>query len=356
MGWTRQAVVTFYARWIHRWERHLTMGDRNRRIFPFEWGLDWLAKPSLNGVPPHEFLPQWSHRAVMKSADFFNPPEMSNVSQRGDRLSFATPTPGKVEANNTASGRLFQSSRSDSAVVVIPQWNADGSSHVGLCRILQRLGVTAVRLTLPFHEERRPAGMQRADFMVSPNLGRTIYATRQAVLEVRQLGGWLRRQGFRRIGIMGTSIGSCVGYLAFTHDRTFSTGVFNHVSSHFADVVWNGLSTRYVRWGLDGFINLDRLRACWAPLSPIHFIARLENAFRPHLMISAKYDLTFPPELSQKVFERYKELGIPLESVILPCGHYTTARFPFKWVDGWHICSYLRRRLQESDPGSKEVD
>jgi hypothetical protein len=182
--------------------------------------------------------------------------------------------------------------------------------------------------------------------MVGPNVGRTLHATRQAVLEVRQAASWLLDQGYGEVGIVGTSLGSCVAYLAFTHDPRIKAGVFNHVSAHFADVVWSGLSTRYIRWGLEGFIKLPDLQDCWAPLSPWFFVEKLRNNYRPHLMITAKYDLTFLPELSGRLFEKYFEHNLRLEHVELPCGHYTTAHFPFKYMDGWHICQFLRQHLE----------
>ena len=141
-------------------------------------------------------------------------------------MRFGSPCQSRDRLNNRAQCRLFESPGSRRAVVVIPQWNAEPDSHVGLCRILQRLGITALRLTLPYHENRRPPGMHRADFMVSPNLGRTLQTIRQAVLEVRQ------------VAVMGASIGSCVGYLAFVHERSLQVGIFNHVSGFL--LTWYG--------------------------------------------------------------------------------------------------------------------
>jgi hypothetical protein len=36
---------------------------------------------------------------------------------------------------------------------------------------------------------------------------------------------------------------------------------------------------------------------------------------------------------------------MPYQRVILPCGHYTLAHFPFNYLDGWHMCRYLRSQL-----------
>src|SRR5438876_8168277 len=98
---------------------------------------------------------------------------------------------------------------------------------------------------------------------------------RQAVLDTRGAVRWLRRQGFERIGILGTSIGSCTAFLAFAHEELIDVGVFNHVSGYFADVVWRGLSTRHVRAGFEDKLTLEELREYWLPISPIPFIPRL---------------------------------------------------------------------------------
>ncbi len=341
--------MSLYGRWITAWEERLARQDRQRRVLPFEWGLDWLGL-SADGSDPLTVLKEWSRRCFDSGFDCFEPPTMAAVAVSGDRLWFESPLPSFYPINNRAAARLWKSrdpalSGAGPAVIVVPQWNAAADSHAGLCRMLARLGLTAVRLTLPYHEERNPEGRRRADLMVSPNLGRTLHAVRQAVLEVRLLATWLRRQGYGPVGVMGTSLGSCVAYLAFASDPELAAGVFNHVSSFFADVVWRGRATRFVRWGLQGEIRLAELRECWAAISPWHYIDRNRRLDRPHLMITARYDTTFPPDLSRLVFERYAELGLPVRRVTLPCGHYTTAYPPFVYLDGWHICRFLRRHL-----------
>lgn len=334
-----------YGRWIQRWERELTLRDRERKIYPFDWGLDWVEDIAPVLGSPLDRLKRSASEALKTSENFFAAPAPTELRVSGDLLTFQTPTPTPFPQNNQVTCRVFEAKGAKAAVAVVPQWNADAKSHVGLCRLIQRLGMTAVRVTLPYHEGRSPEGRRRADLMVSPNIGRTLHATRQAVIELRQVVGWLKRQGYKRVGVMGTSLGSCVAYLAFTHDTEIDVGVFNHVSAHFADVVWSGLATRYVLWGLEGNVGLPDLRTCWAPLSPWFFVERLMERHRPHLLITAKYDMTFLPELTEQVFRRYVELGIPYARVDLPCGHYTTAHFPFNWLDGWHICRYLTRHL-----------
>jgi len=330
---------------MHRWERKLTLRDRNRRVFPYNWGLEWIGLPMDTGSDPVLAIKDYAEKAVLSSRRYFEPPPIQGVQYEGDRLIFDTPSPGPHEENLRVRVSLFPAAASRKAVIVVPQWNADSESHVGLCRILQRMGYTAARLTLPYHEGRKPRGMIRADLAVGPNIGRTLHANRQAVLEVRQLVRWLKNQGFEKIGIVGTSLGSCISYLCMTHDSDIDVGVFNHVSAFFADVVWTGLSTRYIRWTMENKIRLEDLRACWAPLSPWYYVDKFREDPRSHLLITAKYDLTFLPELSEKIFDRYRELDLEFHHTVLPCGHYTTAHFPHNYLDAWHVCRFLKKEL-----------
>ena len=335
--------MSAYGWWMERRERTLTLRDTNRRILPFDWGLEFLC----NSVEqdPLSTLKKYSKQAL-GNPSFYGVRPLEGLKRSGDSLTFKTPLHTECSVNNTVHCRIFQAQERERAVIVVPQWNADSGSHVTLCRLLRCLGITAVRMCLPYHEHRMLPGEIRAEQMVSPNIGRTIQATRQAVLEVLQMAQWLRGQGYKSIGLVGTSIGSCITFLAFVHDPLIQTGVFNHVSSSFAQVVWTGLATRYVRWGIEGRISLEDLEECWAPISPWYFIPKLRGSRRPHLLITACYDLTFIPELSQKVFQRYQEQGILHHRADLPCGHYTTAKFPFMCLDAWYICRYLCQHLK----------
>ena len=40
-----------------------------------------------------------------------------------------------------------------------------------------------------------------------------------------------------------------------------------------------------------------------------------------------------------------REYKIDHKVVVLPCGHYTMGETPFKFMAGYHICSFLKRNL-----------
>src|SRR5262249_42776759 len=128
------------------------------------------------------------------------------------------------------------------------------------------------------------------------------------------------------------------------HDERLSTGVFIHVSSFFADVVWNGLSTRHVRAALEPRVDLQELRFLWSPISPYPFIKRLRGTRRHMLMISGRYDPTFLPDLSQQAYDEFDRYGIPYKLAWLPCGHYTMGQFPFSAMVGYEVVKFLLRQ------------
>ena len=244
-----------------------------------------------------------------------------------------------------AHGVWFPASPNGPAAVVLPQWNARGRAHDGLCWLLNHYGMSALKLSLPYHGPRKPEGLTRADYALSPNLGRTLHACRQAVQETRVAVSWLVEQGYGPVCIVGTSLGSCIAFIAFAHDERIRAGVFNHISPYFADVVWRGLSTRHIREGLEGHIELEELREIWLPISPQAHVHHLARGNRLSLLIWARFDLSFPPDLSRQLVDEFERLDAPYERFILPCGHYTTAKFPFNVIDGFTIARFLKRQL-----------
>jgi hypothetical protein len=339
---------------FHAWERRLASMTTDRVVRPFEWGLEWIDGHRRSAqAPPADLIGQWVG-SVMADTDAFYTPQptgdyvLAPPGPEGDQLltfpsALTTPHP----ENNTVYGRLFHPRDDDrrrrAAVVVLPQWNSDAGGHIGLSKLLAMHGLTALRLSLPYHDRRMPAELHRADYIVSSNIVRTLQVCRQAVLDARRAIAWLHAQGYERIGMLGSSLGSCLSLLTTAHEPLVRAQALNHISPYFADVVWRGISTEHVREGLDGHIELDLLRQLWQPLSPAHFLERLRD--RRTLLVYARYDLTFPVDLSRELVRQFEGQQIPHELAVLRCGHYTTGVAPFKFVDGLILSRFLKRAL-----------
>ncbi len=268
----------------------MTSRDNNRVVRPFEWGSEWAGSwPTLeNFRPPQEqsdkaaMLAYWTaanDHIVANSDQFYaykvpsdfrlekrkvelfhtgsDAPKKQPKDELGTFLRFTSPVESPYPENNCMNARWFPA-RGRRAVIVIPQWNADGVSQNALCRIFNLLGISALRMSMPYHDIRRPAGITRADYAVSANIGRTIDATRQGIIDIRCCLDWLQQRGYSRLGLVGTSLGSCYAFIAAAHDPRISVNVFNHASTSFGDVTWTGQSTRHIRQGIESVLDAGR--------------------------------------------------------------------------------------------------
>ena len=334
------------TRAFHRWERKLASAATNRVVRPFDWGLEWLRDQHIPDGDPLRALQRWGEETVADSEAFYATGAADDYRLDGDVLTFTSAIHTPHPENNTVVARYFPESSARGrrrAVLALPQWNSDAEGHVALCRLLNRFGISALRLSLPYHDVRMPSELSRADYIVSANIGRTVQTCRQAVLDARRAIVWLSQRGYESIGIVGTSLGSCLSMLTTAHEPLIKAAALNHISPYFADVVWDGLSTQHVRESLEGNVTLEQLRRMWMPISPLPYLSRVRG--RRLLLVYAMFDLTFPVELSRMLVNAFRAQGIDHRLTVLPCGHYSTGKTPFKWIDGLTICRFLNRNL-----------
>jgi len=379
-----------YEKWMYAWETRLTTRDTNRIVRPFDWGIEWTRDwPLVNGnFPQHAeafapYIYDLNREIVARSHEFFSyrvptdfrlerrqvelfatrsrpADEARHRKQQADFLRFTSPVATRHPENNLANARWFppqdkaskKAGKPKRAVVVVPHWNSDAVSHNALCRALNWFGIAALRFSMPYHDIRRPTELSRADYAVSANVARTIDAGRQAVIDIRCCLDWLQQQGYTELGILGTSLGSCYAFLASAHDERLRVNAFNHASTYFADVVWTGQSTRHIREALEQVIDLDKLRSAWLAISPTSYMDKFAALRKKSLVIYAKYDLTFLPQFSRKVVEEFTRRNLDFKSVCLPCGHYTTGETPFKFLDAYHLVSYLVKAFNSAESSS----
>ena len=337
------------ARLFHAWEHRLASATKDRVVRPFDWGAEWLSTnghTSGTSRAADAQVAQWVDEIMRDTRAFFEAPPTRDYEfdEASSLLTFPSALVTPHAENNIVRARWFPATRDQGrAIVVLPQWNSDAGGHVGLSRLLARFGISALRLSLPYHDARMPAELTRADYIVSANIARTVQVCRQAVLDARRAIAWLSLQGYERIGILGTSLGSCLSMLTTAHEPKIRAQALNHVSPWFADVVWRGLSTRHVRAGLEGHVDLERLRQLWQPISPFSYLEQVRQART--LLVYARYDLTFPVDLSRTLVDEFRRRELPHEVAVLPCGHYSTGSAPFKFLDGYVLTNFLLRNL-----------
>lgn len=382
--------LKLYSKWMYDWEYALTTRDNNRIVRPMEWGFDWL--PPLEAP---ESYPDDTARMIALSAgiarnsdeffDYTTPtdfrletrhPHLFPTNVRPETLAkdaeikrqaaagelkpaqflrFTSPIGSQYPENDHVNARWFPApqdpknpNRPRQAMVVAAQWNADAFSHNALCEIFNRFGISCLRLSKPYHDIRRPAEIERSDYACSSNIGRTMAACQQAQADIRSCCDWLNQQGYDQLGFLGTSLGSCYGFIAAAHDPRLQICAFNHASTWFGDVVWTGQSTRHVREAFEHTgLTQDLLREVYRGISPMSYMAKFAASPRRVLVVHATYDLTFLEEFSQEVIRTFAEHKIDFIQRTLPCGHYTTGETPYKFLDAWYLSTFIRSSFKK---------
>jgi dienelactone hydrolase len=376
------------------WETALTTADTNRVVRPLEWGFDWLAdiggdaaaaRVARGEVTALEAMTELNLELAAHPdrlfyyktpADFrleIRYPELfpTNVRpetleqereykrqaevgelRRAPFLRFTSAIKSEHPENDLVNARWYEARphtpkpgeprRPKQAMIIMPQWNADAFSHNVFAEMFNRFGISCLRLSKPYHDVRRPAELERSDYAVSSNVGRTIGACRQAVADIRGCVDWLESQGYEQFGVLGTSLGSCYGYLAAAMDPRLTICAFNHVSTSVGDVTWLGQSTRHVRAAFEAEgLTREDVSGLFLAISPKTYLERFARVKRQVLMVYATYDLTFPLELSLEALAGMRSTGVDVTVKVLPCGHYTTGETPFKYMDGWFVGSFV---------------
>jgi hypothetical protein len=379
-----------YAKWMFSWETALTSRDTNRIVRPLEWGFDWLDDRSP--IPPQpgqddlESMVEVNRNIVARSDEFFGyrtpadfrlemrRPQLFPTNVRPETLAqdaelklqaavgeleeaeflrFTSPVRTRYPENDLVNARWYpappakQVGKPKQAIIVMPQWNADAFSHNALCTLFNRFGISALRLSKPYHDIRRPAELERSDYATSSNIGRTISACRQAVIDIRSCIDWLETQGYEQFGVLGTSLGSCYAFIAAAHDPRLQVCAFNHASTWFGDVVWTGQSTRHIRAAFEqAGLTREQVREVFTSISPMSYMDRFAANPKRALVVHATYDLTFLREFSLEVLSNFERHKVDYVSKVLPCGHYTTGETPYKYMDGWYLGSFIHQSFK----------
>src|SRR5438132_768970 len=158
----------WFERKIRRYEHRRWTTDDNRRVQPFHWGLEHIG-----GFPddpdPAAFVREYARKAIDSSREWYAaPPATDYRLDTQNVLTFTSSIQSPWPENNTVHAQLFParetlSTRSRGkrygagpAVLLLANWNAKWHGQNGLCRWIQRLGITVLKMSMPYHDRPWP--------------------------------------------------------------------------------------------------------------------------------------------------------------------------------------------------------
>ena len=161
---------------FHRWERRLASVATDRLVRPFQWGHDWVPSNGHGRADaPRQQVEHYVARMLSDTDAFYTPEPTTDYQLRPAhgaepaRLTFPSALLTPHPENNVVHARYFQArasrdgGRSKRAVLVLAQWNSYAAGHIGLANVLARFGMSALRLSLPYHDWRMPPELTRAE-------------------------------------------------------------------------------------------------------------------------------------------------------------------------------------------------
>ncbi len=194
-------AMSRYEHWIRRYEHRRWTTDDNRMVRPFEWGLEHIGGDS-ECADPKAFVKEYAGEVIEKSEEWYAAEDVQDYRlDRENVLTFTSPVESPWQENNVVHGQFFPARKHGPAVLVLPNWNAKWHGQVALCHWLQRMGISAMKMSLPYHDRRMAKGHERADQLVGPQAG---------------TGWWIfsRVDLFCRRGEQGHDHESCLGSVA----------------------------------------------------------------------------------------------------------------------------------------------
>jgi pimeloyl-ACP methyl ester carboxylesterase len=270
-------------------------------------GIQWRLRNHV--CTPEELNTYFSACEPVSRDLFYQIREMPEVVRVGNLLQWRSPVRTAFPENATARARMFLTDEGFRAPTVIFLHALMSAHDVGYCRIAARLnrrGWNAALMHLPYHYSRVPRGYFNGALALTANLPQNAETIRQAVMEVRQLLEYLRRNGCPDFGIVGTSYGGWVGALVSFLEQGFR---FITLLQPIADVehaIWESPATSMISRTLrTAGIEPGVSRRHAHLTSPLD--GRPACGGKRVLIVAGVYDAITPPSVLKRLAQAWPE-------------------------------------------------
>jgi dienelactone hydrolase len=236
------------------------------------------------------------------------------------RLTFPSPVTTPHRENNTVYAEYYRPLAQGRfpAVIVLDITAGDQSLSRRIAAYLAQHKVCALFVQMAYYGPRRPPGSRLR--LLMPDVDHSMAAVRQTVLDLRVAAAWLELRpevDSRRLGIMGTSLGSFLAALTAEMEPRLGRLAVLLGGGGLVDAYYDhprAESLRKVYEALGG--SKEKLAARIAPADPLTWAANLKD--RRVLMLAGKRDEIVPPKMALALWKASGQQKI----VWYDCTHY----------------------------------
>ncbi len=235
-------------------------------------------------------------------------------------LQFPSPVTSPHPENNTVHAEYYcpQGKGPFPGVIVLDITGGDQSLSRAVSTYLAQRGIASLFVQMAYYGPRRPPGSRLR--LLSMDVNHTMTAIRQTVLDLRCAGAWLLSRpeiDGKRLGIMGTSLGSLVAALTAEMEPRFRRVGVLLGGGGLVDAFWDHPQARSYRQAYE-LLGGTRERAARtiAAVDPITCAGNLKD--RQVLIVAAKQDEVLPPAAAAALWKASGQQKI----IWFDCTHY----------------------------------
>jgi dienelactone hydrolase len=238
-------------------------------------------------------------------------------------LTFPSPVKSAHVENNTVYAEYYCPKKKGPfpCVIVLDITGGDQSLSRLIARHLAQNGVGGLFVQMAYYGPRRPPNTNLK--MLSYDLDHTFRAIRQTVLDVRCAAAWMESRpeiDGKRLGIMGTSLGSFMAALAAEMEPKLGRLTVMLGGGGFIDSYWDHPQVAPWRKIYESIGGTKAMAQDFiADIDPITHAKLLKN--RKVLIIAAKNDTIVPPRMAENLWKATGQQRI----VWLNADHYSAA-------------------------------
>jgi dienelactone hydrolase len=251
--------------------------------------------------------------------------DLANSGVEVYRLRFPSPVVSPCPENNTVYAEYYRPKGKGPfpGVIVLDITAGDQSLSRAIATYLAQHRIAGLFVQMAYYGPRRPPGSDLR--LLSPDIDHTLEAVRQTVLDLRRATAWMEARPEldpKRIGIMGTSLGSFLAALTAEMEPKLGRVAVLLGGGGFVEAFYDdprGAGLRKLWEAVGGTKEL--LAELIAPVDPLTCAANLKN--RKVLMLAGKRDEIVPPRMARALWEASGRQQI----VWFDCTHYGAALY-----------------------------
>jgi dienelactone hydrolase len=241
------------------------------------------------------------------------------------RLRFPSPVVSPHPENNTVHAEYYRPAGDGPfpAVIVLDITAGDQSLSRGIATYLAHNRIAALFVQMAYYGPRRPPGSRLR--LLSADIPRTMAAVRQTVLDLRAAAAWMASRPEldpRRLGILGTSLGSFLAALAGEMEPRLGRVAVLLGGGGLVDGYYDHPHAAPYRRAYEALGGTkEKLVKLLAPVDPLTYAANLRA--RKVLILAGQRDEIVPPRMAEALWQASGRQKI----VWYDCTHYGAALY-----------------------------